>query len=190
MILLEIWEGLGKVSPPQATVIGTVFGAVLGFTTLTLGALFNAFLTRRRDRALHRFQQANLLQAMLTEVEQVQALLNYQIGLLRNTPEEQELFSVINPATLVVIYSSNLSSLHLLPAQAIQQLVAIHSAIAEHEYNIEAYGGKLVSKPAFSLKSFNFEKKTKQVVVKLNRDLAEKCGSVLERCRPILRSLE
>lgn len=33
MTLLEIWEEIGNVSPPQATVIGTVFGALLGFTT-------------------------------------------------------------------------------------------------------------------------------------------------------------
>jgi hypothetical protein len=189
-MLCEIWDAIGRFSPSQGALTGTALGALLGFATLTGGALFNAYLTRRRDFALHRFQQSNLLQALLTEIEQVAALLGNQTKLLNLAGEEKDLFSVINPATLVVIYSTNLSSLHILPTRAIQQLVAIHSAISEHEYNIDAHGGYLVSKPEYKMKSFNFDKKTKLIVTLLNKDLEKKCNEMLVRCRPILKALQ
>jgi len=183
-----MWKWLAELSPAQATIVGTTLGALLGFGTLTAGALLNAHLNRRRDLYLHRLQQLNLLRSITIEITQISNLVRQQLSVIRSSRAPMMSYSVIDPASLAVVYPNNLSNLNLLPPQAMIRIIPFYVGLAEHEYNAKAHGVTVVS--GDSLKSFNFRNEHVDRMMELNERLDQMCNSTLSVCFPIVQAME
>ncbi len=161
----------------------------LALATLTAGALFNAYLNRRRDRAIHRFEQLNLLSAMTTEISHISKLIEYQSKMLSTVERGDPFVSIINPITLTQIYKSNLSKLYLLPVKALPDIIAFYALLHEHEYNASSQGIEVNMSSDGAFRSFNLSWPNVDKMLVLNHRLLNACELCLSACRPELEAL-
>jgi hypothetical protein len=82
----EFTTWLGAQPQAVATFLGTVTGSAIGFLTLILGALFNAYLNRRRDDSLRDFDRTSLAIAFHTELAGIHTSLIDNVEALRKRP--------------------------------------------------------------------------------------------------------
>jgi hypothetical protein len=73
---LNFWQWLQTASQAQASFVGTLMGSFFGLVALLLGALFNAWLNRRRDDRLRREDQRTVATALRAELEGLRRTLN------------------------------------------------------------------------------------------------------------------
>jgi hypothetical protein len=66
--MLSFWLWLQTASQGQATFLGTLAGSSIGLFALLAGALFNAWLNRRRDDWLRRQEQRGVATALRAEL--------------------------------------------------------------------------------------------------------------------------
>lgn len=188
--LCTIWNWVGQLAPAQATVVGTTVGALLGFLTLTLGALLNAHLNRRRDKALHLSEQLNVLRALMIEIAQISKLVRHQVATLKTVSPAKASVSVINPVSLAVVHNSDPSKLYSLPPETIQPVTAVHFALLEHEYNAIAIGMALKESKDGKFRSFNLAYAHIPSMIELNERLDSHIQQMLAVVYPVVERLE
>lgn len=183
-----MWDWIAALKPSQALVLGASVSSFLGFTTLALGALLNAYLNRRRDRSLHKFEQLNLLRALVIEIARISMLLRYQIKKIETVDQHIVSLSLINPLSLTTIYASNTSKLHILPPITLYQIIPFYTALYEHEYNMIVQGAQLIGSKEDKFKAFNLNSCQRDGIMKLNQDLDAKCQIALAVCYPLIKN--
>ncbi|MBW9072190.1 hypothetical protein [Agrobacterium deltaense] len=188
--IYSMWNWVGGLTSAQATVFGTTVGAILGFLTLTGGALLNAHLNRRRDKALHLSEQLNVLRALMIEIAQISKLVRNQIAVLKTIDPAQVSVSVINPAALAIVHNSDPSKLYYLPPETIQPVTAVHFALLEHEYNAIAHGMALKQSVDGKFRSFNLAYVHVPKMIELNERLDEHIQKMLAVVYPVVERLE
>ena len=169
-----MWNWIALLEPSQATVFGAIVSSVLGFATLTLGALFNAHLNRRRDDRLADLETLNLLRAITSEMLLIRNLICYQIKEYKqNAIPEKEWFASVCARSFVNIYSANIALLLNLPSEAIQRVSLFYHGLDEYEYNLTAAGAQFVGlgnnpKWSFKFPIASLDKVTEHAVTRIN----------------------
>jgi hypothetical protein len=184
-----MWDWLGGLASSQATIIGTSLGALLGFVSLTSGALFNAKLNRDRDQRIVDMERVSLLRALSTEIHLIRNLLTYQLGEY-TTPNEQEWQSSVSPKMFSLIYPANIQKLISLPADALTQTIIFHAAIDEYEYNLQAAGVEFPDHGSVATRSFNFPASCRPRVIELANKLKHVAEQALHYIDSELDQLE
>lgn len=71
----DVVEYLGALPPSAASFLGSFTGACIGLIAVVCGALFNAWLNRRRDDRLRRIERETLRLALITELRSIEVSL-------------------------------------------------------------------------------------------------------------------
>jgi hypothetical protein len=138
-MLSSLWQWLYDTSPGQATFLGSVFG----FFALLGGALFNAWLNRRRDNWLRREEQRGVATALRAE------LAGCRRALLTNAQQLKDpqagTFLMPDLAHSIRIMPEMVSKFGLLDEETIDQVTNAYLAVEQHsEQLLLLYGARLV----------------------------------------------
>jgi hypothetical protein len=84
-------EWLQTLSGGAASFIGSLTGAVIGLFALLIGALFNAYLNRRRDRQIRQEERQSIATALYAELAGIDQTLSRNSEALENITRDHYL---------------------------------------------------------------------------------------------------
>jgi hypothetical protein len=140
------WDWLAALPQSSASFVGTLTGSSLGLFALLLGALFNAWLNRRRDdhlRDVDRIALAKSIYAELTGVHRT--LLENAQRLTDNPPAAGDGFMVPDLHHSVQVFSHMLPKIGLLRADIIRKVMDAYVLIQQYAEGMIFLGGKMQS---------------------------------------------
>jgi hypothetical protein len=141
-MLSDLWQWLHDTSPGQATFLGSVFG----FFALLGGALFNAWLNRRRDNWLRREEQRAVATALRAELAGCRKILLYNAETLKKpgylNPDDH--LTTPDVVHAVRIMPHMIPKLGLLDQETIEKVTNAYLALEEHGERLLMLGGRLV----------------------------------------------
>jgi hypothetical protein len=136
---LSFWQWLQTASQGQASFVGTLMGSFFGLVALLLGALFNAWLNRRRDDRLRREDQRTVATALRAELEGLHRSLKENAETL--TQEDYvkagQQIAVPDLAQSIRIMPKVVSKLGLLDGKIIGAVITAYGVV-------EAYSAKML----------------------------------------------
>ncbi|MEN5103795.1 hypothetical protein [Brucella anthropi] len=186
-----MWQWLADLKPAQATVVGSCIAAIFGFGTLTVGALFNAHLNRKRDDRLEEIKRLSLLRGIFAEISLIRNLLAFQLqGYRSETHSEKEWHSSASPKTFTVLYLANASNLSVLPKDALTQVIIFYAAVDEYEYNIKTDGGEFPDHGLLKARSFNYSKDNVAKVIQAAETLKNAAELAIPHLANTIKSIE
>ena len=134
------WSWLHETSPGQATFLGSLFG----FLALLGGALFNAWLNRRRDDRLRQQDRRAIATALKAELAELRGiLLSNTEDLQKKQLETGDMILVQDFAQSVRIMPEMIDKAGLLDPETIQSVISAHMGIEEYCERMLAVGGRL-----------------------------------------------
>ena len=140
---LSFWQWLQTASQGQASFVGTLMGSFFGLTALLLGALFNAWLNRKRDDRLRTEERRAVGTALKAELEGLHRTLNdatatiSQDGYLQ--PDEQA--QVPDLAQSIRVMPEVVSKLGLLDETTISAVLDAYGLVNEYSAKLVLLGG-------------------------------------------------
>jgi hypothetical protein len=126
-MLSDLWQWLHDTSPVQATFIGSVFG----FLALLGGALFNAWLNRRRDDRLRREEQRTVATALRAELAGCRRALLTNVELL-NQDRRTGTFLMPDLVQAILIMPHMIPKFGLLDEETIDKVTNAYLAVQQH----------------------------------------------------------
>jgi len=139
---------------------------------------------------LHRAEQLNLLRSITIEIARISMLVRHQNVMLKEADPAVACASIINPLSLSIIYSANVSKLHLLPPQALYEVIAFYIGLFEHEYNAVTAGVELIESKDSNFKSLSFGGHLIPLIMELNGRIDNNAQTALSVSYPLVRGLE
>jgi hypothetical protein len=125
-------DWLRDLSQGQASFLGSLTGAAIGLIALLLGALFNAYLNRRRDDRLRQEDQRAVAIALRSELEGLRRILSDNAeDVKQKEPKPDEELLVADPASSIRIMPEMVSKLGLLDGAIISAVVEAYSLVDE-----------------------------------------------------------
>jgi hypothetical protein len=139
---MKWWDWLGTLSQGQATFLGSLVGALVGLFALLLGALFNAWLNRRRDDRLRTEEQRSVATALRAE------LAGCRDVLLRNSEQLKEAhdtrpFLMVDLAHSIQIWPHMIPKLGLFDQAIIGRVTNAYLAVEQYGEMLLLKGGQL-----------------------------------------------
>ena len=137
---MEWLEGLKGGAP---TVVGAIIGALLGFLTLVLGALFNAHLNRLRDDNLRKQETRSVAAAICAEFQSLVDILEYNAKKLEE-PAQEEFFFVPDLSHSVRMFPALVDKIGLLgDTTLIMNVTQAYIVIDQYCENLLMIGGRM-----------------------------------------------
>jgi hypothetical protein len=143
-MLSEFFDWLSRQPVGTASFLGTLAGSALGFCALIAGALFNAYLNRRRDDRLRWQDRTALATALSAELQLVREILLENCNTLRD-PSQGEGFFVPSPA--VQIMPKLINRMGLLKAETIKAVTAAYLVIGQYHRELLMLGASKLQNP-------------------------------------------
>lgn len=144
--LMESLQGfflwLQGLSPGPASFLGSFTGAAIGLFALLIGALFNAYLYRRRDDRLRRVEAraaAAALRAELTGINQ--ALMQNIANTETQRPPPGGGYYVPDLSQGIRAYPHVLPKIGLFDSETIQLVLVAYTVVEQHCEVLAAWGG-------------------------------------------------
>ncbi len=135
-----MWEWLQGLQGGAPAVIGSAAGSALGIISLLIGALFNAYLNRRRDNRLRRTEQIGILTVIGSEIETVIDILSRNAKELSKPRQD---FRLPDISQLCRILPKAMDKFYLLPRDAIIAAVNAQTIIDQYSDHMIFIGGTL-----------------------------------------------
>jgi len=138
-VIGSVWTKLGTLQPGQAVVLT----GLVGFITLAAGHFLNAWLARRRDRALDNQQRQRVQQAFIAEITVLVAQLEWVRNVIWARPKnEAGLISLPLCRAYTPFRSELIKNLSLLRRDQIQKVANIYAKLDQFDARNEGYGIK------------------------------------------------
>lgn len=131
-------EWLQGLSGGAATAVGSATGAAIGLIALMLGALFNAWLNRRRDDRLQRAEKFGLAVTLLAELSGFERALIQNIGGLQGHDGGALVPDLAQTSRLM---ETMLPKLWLLDGETIQKTMDAYVMVEQHTETLVSMGG-------------------------------------------------
>jgi hypothetical protein len=175
MLAEAFWEWLGKQPQGVTSFLGSLAGGGVGLIALVLGALFNAFLNRRRDdrlREIDRLAIAAALKAELTSiltalVENAESL---EMEIIAD-PEDGG-FLVPDVAQLIQLMPHMLPKIGLLGEDTVRKVIDAYLLVNQYFDRIMLLGGKIPEFVPPGRRTAVLRSGQRESVVNLNRSYA------------------
>jgi hypothetical protein len=176
--MAEWLEGLKGGAP---TVVGAVIGSLLGFVTLVLGALFNAYLNRRRDDELRRTEAKGVAAAIRAELQSLEEILTYNAQKLRDDPPGgSESFFLPDLSHSVRMFPVLTSKTGLLGDPAIiMEVIQAYIVVDQYCENCLVLGGTLGSGMPNHRRMIVMPSNRAQSVAAMNLEIADRVGKAM-----------
>jgi hypothetical protein len=140
---LSFWQWLQTASQGQASFVGTLMGSFFGLVALLLGALFNAWLNRRRDDRLRMEDQRTIATALRTELEGLHRSLKENAETLRQEDYEAgQQIAVPDLAQSIRIMPKVVSKLGLLDGKIIGAVITAYGVVEAYSAKVLLLGGR------------------------------------------------
>jgi len=183
---VEVLLGLAwfSASEQRESFVGSFTGAAFGLAAIIVGALFNAYLNRRRDDRLRKIEARTLAVALKAELVGLkQSLIENADDLEKGSGE----FQVPDVATSVRIMPEMLSKLGLLDPDTVQKIISAHGVLERYAEHCLRMGGVMIETPsARRLIELPGDKAGR--VVRMNRVLVEVIDKALVGLDDYLKS--
>jgi hypothetical protein len=163
------WEWLGSLPPSSASFVGSLTGAAFGLTAIIVGALFNAYLNRRRDDRLRKIEARTLAIALKAELAGLKQSLTENADGLEKKDDD---FLVPDMATSVRIMPEMLSKLGLLDPETVQKIITAHRVLERYAEHCLRMGGTMIETPG-TRRQIEMPGDMAARVAKMNRVLVE-----------------
>jgi hypothetical protein len=138
-------DWLAALPPSHASFLGAVTGSFFGLFALLLGALFNAWLNRRRDNYLRNVERAALARSIYAELTGVRrTLLENAQRLIDHPPEVGEGFNLPDLHHSVQVFTHMLPKIGLLRTDTIRQVMDAYVLIEQYGQEMIQLGGVLL----------------------------------------------
>jgi hypothetical protein len=137
-----MWRWLGELSAGQASFLGALTGSSIGLIALLLGALFNAFLNRRRDDRLRREDQRAVATALRAELAGLQRALTKQAESLKKEVGPDEGYQTSDLSQLVRIMPEMVPKFGLLDQETIQSVMNAYALLETYYSLLLTLGGR------------------------------------------------
>lgn len=135
---MDIWSWLATLAPAQATIVGTAIGAGIGFITLIAGALFNAWLNRRRDQAKLDDEALIIAAALKADLTSVANSMRENAELAKGTDSD---IYVRNPSHSLRVIPHILDKIGLLDLETITSVIGAYTLIDQYMESVLMLGG-------------------------------------------------
>jgi hypothetical protein len=132
-----MWEWLQGLAGGAATFVGSLTGSAAGLVALVIGALFNAYLNRKRDDRLRREEARSVAAALRAELAGVYS------SLISNAERlESEATSYVGPdmSHSMRIIPAVVGKITLLDANIIREVVDAYVVLEQHLQNCMLMG--------------------------------------------------
>jgi hypothetical protein len=141
---LSFWQWLQTASQGQASFVGTLMGSFFGLVALLLGALFNAWLNRRRDDRLRREDQQTVATALRAELEGLHRSLKENAETLRQEDyvKADQQITVPDLAQSIRIMPMVVSKLGLLDGKIIGAVITAYGVVEAYTAKVLLLGGR------------------------------------------------
>jgi hypothetical protein len=136
----NFWNWLAGLPQGSASFLGTVMGSALGLVALLLGALFNAYLNRRRDDALRDADRKALAAALHTELSTLHRALTLNAQRLKDKPPDPE-HGFMVPQLTVRVFPELISKIGLLPPETLQHVMDAYLVTQQYLERMILLGG-------------------------------------------------
>lgn len=181
-----MWHSLETLPQGQASFVGSLTGSFVGLFALLCGALFNAYLNRRRDDRLRRQEARSTAAALRAELAGVCETLEINAAeLQKNEPHD---FIVPDIAHSVRVLPTLLPKLGLLDVETIREVIDANIVIEQYCEQLTMRGGVLGGPTQMGARRLIAMKAdTTEMVAKMNDVMAKRIKGVLERLDAYLR---
>ena len=143
---LSFWQWLQTASQGQASFVGTLMGSFFGLVALLLGALFNAWLNRRRDDRLRREDQRTVAAALRAELEGLHRSLKENAETLSQEDyvkaDQDQQINVPDLAQSIRIMPKVVSKLGLLGGKTIGAVITAYGVVEAYSAKVLLLGGR------------------------------------------------
>jgi len=161
-----MWNWLQGLQGGAPAFVGSAVGSAFGIFSLLVGALFNAYLNRRRDDRLRQKEQAGVLAAILAEIENVIETLSRNADSLSNP--RRDFFRIPDISQSCRILPKAIDKLYLLPRPAITAAINAHTIIEQYSDHMFFIGGTPINDVPKNRLLFYFELKHAAAVKAVN----------------------
>ncbi|MHC2401409.1 hypothetical protein ACVMGC_005953 [Bradyrhizobium barranii subsp. barranii] len=162
----EFLAWLNALPQSSASFFGSLTGAALGLCAIIVGALFNAWLNRRRDDRLRRVEAQTLATALTAELSVVkECLIEIADGLERGVQND---FQVTDMYRTIRILPEMLPKLGLLGHDAVTKVVKAYGVLENYTESCVRMGGSVIEAPG-PMRLIQFPGSKASEVARMNR---------------------
>jgi hypothetical protein len=180
------WDWLGKLPPSSASFVGSVTGSTLGLIALLLGALFNAYLNRRRDDALRAADRIAVASALHAELLGLHRALIGNAKFLEEKPADADGGFMV-PEPSMKILSEMLPKIGLFKSETIRKVMDAYVLSEQYLEGLILADGQLQTKLPEGRQLVYMPAKRKSFVVEFNRARAKVINEAIEALVPYLK---
>lgn len=160
-------EWIDNLSPAMVNLISIGFG----FVTLVIGALFNAYLNRRRDDRLRKEDGRAVAIALREELRSISEALSDAVKVWRESPEMDVIVPDINH--LAVVFPAMVPKLGLLNKEAIGPVCDAYAIVAEHSDRLLLLGAQATKVPSGRMQ-YHLPAGSSEHAMRLNESFAKR----------------
>ncbi|MVT69941.1 hypothetical protein GPL21_33170 [Bradyrhizobium pachyrhizi] len=168
---MSFWDWLAKLPQGSASFIGTLTGSSLGLFALLIGALFNAYLNRRRDDRLRDQDRSTVASILYAEsIGMRRTLIENADHLEQHPPSSSDGFVVPQPSAK--LFDSAIANIGLLGPGAIRKVLDAYVLNESYLEQLILAGGRLHGEMPEDRKLVYMPATSAPFVAKLNRTRA------------------
>jgi hypothetical protein len=186
--MIGFWQWLGSLPPSSASFVGSLTGASVGLIALVLGALFNAYLNRRRDDRLLTIDRTVLATALNAELASIHKTLSENArSLTDNPPDPKGGFLVPDVAHSVQVLPHVLSKIGLLDPVPVRKVMDAYILVNQYFDSILMLGGDMQKDTSRDRRIAIVPPDRTKYVIGLNTSNAEMIAEALASLQPHLK---
>jgi hypothetical protein len=180
----EFLDWFARLPSSSASFLGTLTGSSLGLLALLSGALFNAYLNRKRDDRLRREEARTVASAIKAELFRISVALLRNADSLENPKDD---FVVPDIAHSVRVMPTLVSKLGLLDAETTGDVIDKYVQIEQYHEHLLRFGGQGTNTGRGDRWLILMPIKSSESVARYNRLLAESMQNTIKKLDTILR---
>jgi hypothetical protein len=170
-------------SPNASAMVGTLIGSFFGLVALLFGALFNSYLTRRRDNRIRNQDKSAVLSAVKAELQHIQ--MSFQAGAdgLRDVGYEVDNSHFLAPdvSMFIRVLPLIIDKIGLMDRNTIMLVMRAYSMIENYPSKLALLGGARLRSSSDLDRMFQFPPTSRKSVCELCNNFASDLGKVIHQ---------
>jgi hypothetical protein len=180
------WDSLAQLPQSTASFVGTLAGSTFGLLAILCGALFNAFLNRKRDERIRNDDRRALAAALKAELAGFHRTLTENTSDFKNKDiDSKSIMLVPDLSQSIRIEPQILDKIGLLTPETIQKIVAAYILVEQyHQSLVLNAGGQLQGNVTPNRRLISLKRENLQAAIAITEVTAEKIQEAIDSLVP------